>query len=133
MAEQNPTPEGQGERTFTQAEVDEIVRTRLDREKKKYGDYDSLKQEIADMKKAATVEKVRAKVAGEKGVPVALLTGEDEESCNKQADELLKFKGDGKDTSYPEPKKNDGKKKHEYKGENAEEWREFANNLFGGN
>lgn len=133
MAEDNPTPGGQGEQTFTQEQVDAIVKARLEKERKKYGDYDSLKQEIANMKKAATVKEVRAKVAGEKGVPVALLTGDDEESCTKQADALLAFKEDGNNPKHPEPKKSDDKKQHEYKGENAEEWREFASNLFGGN
>ncbi|MFW5434348.1 hypothetical protein [Paenibacillus apiarius] len=41
-----PTPEP--EKTFTQAELDDIVAKRLDRERKKYGDYDDLKSKLSE-------------------------------------------------------------------------------------
>ena len=50
-----------------------------------------LTQELNGMKSAETVRKTREKVAGEKKVPVHLLTGETEEACAKQADEILAF------------------------------------------
>ena len=45
-----------------------------------------LKTELDGMKAAETIRLTREKVAGEKKVPVHLLTGETEEACAKQAD-----------------------------------------------
>ena len=106
-------------KTFTQAEVDAIVEGRLQRERAKYADYDSLKdkagkydaqiesektdlqkateraaeleKELNGMKHAETVRGVREKVAKEKGVPVNLLTADTEEACKTQADAILEF------------------------------------------
>ncbi len=116
------TPEGtaaEQERTFTQAELDSIVKDRLAREKGKYADYEELKEkaskfdeaeearkselqkatekaealqaQIERMEHANTVRDVRAKVAQELGVPEALLTGEDIETCTAQAQGILEF------------------------------------------
>ena len=106
------------DKTFTQAEVDSIIEGRLAREREKYADYDSLKDkagkydemqakgktdlekekekcnsleaELNKLKKADTVRQVREKVAKDTSVPAELLTGEDEESCKKQAEAILK-------------------------------------------
>lgn len=50
-----------------------------------------LQQELDAMKAAETIRLTREKVAGEKKVPAHLLTGETEEACAKQADEILAF------------------------------------------
>lgn len=107
------------DKTFTQAEVDSIIEGRLAREHEKYADYDSLKDkagkydemqakgktdlekekeksssleaELNKLKKADTVRQAREKVAKDTSVPVELLTGEDEETCKKQAEAIMKF------------------------------------------
>ena len=58
-----------------------------------------LQKELDGMKAAETIRLTREKVAGEKKVPVHLLTGETEEACAKQADELLAYVQSSK--SYP--------------------------------
>ena len=59
---------------------------------------DALSKELDSMKAAEAVRQVRTKVAGEKKVPVDLLTGETEEACAKQADAILAFAKPG---GYP--------------------------------
>lgn len=144
-----------GEKTFTQAEMDAIIEGRLAREKQKYADYESLKEkagkydELKDASKTAeeknaekiaelqklvagytrekTVEQARNKVAAEMKVPAALLTGEDEETCKKQAKAILDF---AKPTNYPGTKNNS---KPHAGGSNADDsMRAFAHQLFGG-
>lgn len=116
----------QPERTFTQSELDAIVKDRLAREKGKYADYeelktkaaqldqieennkselqkatekaDALQKELDRMKKTKSINDLRNKVASELGVPANLLTGEDEESCKAQANNILAF---AKKSSYP--------------------------------
>ena len=51
----------------------------------------SLTSELNSMKAAETIRLTREKVASEKKIPVKLLTGETEEDCVKQADEILAF------------------------------------------
>ncbi|MBG9736579.1 hypothetical protein [Paenibacillus alvei] len=46
----DPTPEP--EKTFTQAELDDIVAKRLERERKKYGDYEDLKTKLTELQTA---------------------------------------------------------------------------------
>ena len=58
-----------------------------------------LQKELDSMKAAETIRLTREKVAGEKKVPVHLLTGETEEACAKQADELLAYVQSSK--AYP--------------------------------
>ena len=100
------------ERTFTQSEMDAIIRDRLKREREKYADYDALKEkagrfdaaeeaqkselqkateradalqaQLDSMLKADNVRKIREKVAHETGVPATLLNAEDEETCKAQ-------------------------------------------------
>lgn len=57
-----------------------------------------LQQELDTMKAAETIRLTREKVAGEKKVPAHLLTGETEDACAKQADEILAFAQPG----YPQ-------------------------------
>ena len=58
---------------------------------------ENLKSELNGMKAAETIRLTREKVASEKKIPVNLLTGETEEACAKQADEILAFAA----PSYP--------------------------------
>ena len=114
------------DKTFTQEELDSIVEGRLARERQKYADYedlrekaskydeyqeqsktelqkekeksDALQAKLTALEKEGTVRQVREKVAKDTNVPAELLTGEDEESCKKQAEAILKF---AKPKSYP--------------------------------
>lgn len=105
------------ERTFSQAEVDNIVGERLKREREKFADYadlkskagqyddlfkahgemtaetERLKAELAEMQKQVATRDARAKISAETGVPASLLTGETEDDCRKQAEGILAFRG----------------------------------------
>jgi antitoxin component of RelBE/YafQ-DinJ toxin-antitoxin module len=59
---------------------------------------EALRNELEGMKQAETMRAMREKVANEKGIPVSLLTGEDEEACAAPADALLTF---AKGFNYP--------------------------------
>ena len=124
----NPTAGNEPEKTFTQAQLDAIVADRLSRERGKYADYEDLKAKAARLDKLeesnkSALEKAqgeaadykarlealqkqnrtrdaRDKVSAETGVPASLLTGEDEESCRKQAEALKQWRG--KDPNYPD-------------------------------
>lgn len=113
------TTAAEPERTFTQTEVDTIVRERLQRERNKYADYEaykekaekydaaeeaqktelqkateraeSLQRQVDEMTKANSVRLIRDKVAKETGVPANLLTGDTEEACKEQAEAILSF------------------------------------------
>lgn len=142
------------DKTFTQAEMDSIIEGRLAREREKYADYDSLKDkagkydemqakgktdlekekeksssleaELNKLKKADTVRQAREKVAKDTSVPVELLTGEDEETCKKQAEAIMKF---AKPKSYPGTKGNRGRVTEHHEKDDA--MREFARQIFG--
>lgn len=114
------------ERTFTQAELDAIVRDRLQRERSKYADYeaykekaekfdaaeeaqkselqkateraDSLQKQLDALRQVEAVRKIREEVAKEVGIPVNLLTADTKEACEEQAKEIIAF---AKPTSYP--------------------------------
>lgn len=123
--------ETQGEKTFTQSELNAIIADRISEIKEKYEDYEDLKEkaskydeaeeaskselqkvtesrdalqvELDKIKQAEAVRAVRDKVAESKGVPAHLLTAETEDECNAQADAILSF---AKKPDYP--KVNDG-------------------------
>lgn len=140
----------ENEKTFTQAEMDSIIEGRLAREHEKYADYDSLKEkagkydemqeqskkanekanalqeQLDQLKKDGTVRQVREKVAKDTCVPAELLTGEDEESCKKQAEAILKF---AKPKNYPGTRS--GAKKMTEHHETDDAMREFAHQIFG--
>lgn len=109
----------QGEKTFTQADVDRIVESRLAREREKQPDIEELKAkaakldeleeknkselekatekaakleaQLAGLKKDAEIRKMREAVASETKVPVNLLTADDEDTCRAQAKAVLEF------------------------------------------
>ena len=100
----------------SQEELDRIVQKRIDRERSKFSDYDELKAKAArlseleesqksELEKAqeraeraeralaeASATAVRAEVAAEKGVPVALLSGDSREALIASAEALLAFR-----------------------------------------
>lgn len=60
----NETPQGSGtpeppapEKTFTQADLDEIIKQRLARESSKYADYDEKAKRLADLEKEAEAQR----------------------------------------------------------------------------
>lgn len=78
-------------RTFTQDELDRILADRLQRATAKYSDYDAIKKELGDLKKANEIRDIRQQVAEAKKIPVALLTADAKEACEAQADAILAF------------------------------------------
>ena len=104
----------------SQEELDRIIQGRLDRERKRFSDYDDLKaraDKLAEIESAnqTEAEKVqarldaaekraveleskalRAEVAAAKGVPSVLLTGSTQEELEASADALLTFRGEQK-------------------------------------
>lgn len=122
---------GSGETTFTQEQVNAMIGKRVNEITSKYADYDALKEKAGkydqiqeegktDLQKATeradslqkqvdaltkenTVRHVREKVAAETGIPANLLTGEDEETCRKQAKAMVDY---FKPNSYPDVKDN---------------------------
>ena len=135
-------------KTFTQEELDGIVAERIKRERAKYEGFDDLKAKaeeydkmveankselqkatekaaeleakLAERDKADTIRATREKVATETGVPVALLTGETEETCNEQAQAILSF---AKPNAYPSVK-DGGEVTHVGKPSTAEQFAE---------
>jgi hypothetical protein len=112
MAAEDDDTGSTGGKTFTQAEVDKIVRDRVARERAKYADYDDLKAAAAEGDKsksqldkvseqlaaltkraeAAEARETRAKVVASKKLPPSLakrLQGSTEEELTADADELL--------------------------------------------
>ena len=124
--QEQATSTEQAERTFTQAELDQIIQDRLQRERNKYSDYDAMREkaarldeieeasktelqkateraeklesELTQLKHAEEVRQIRDKVATDTGVPAHLLSGDTEEACTEQAKAIMKFKSD---TGYP--------------------------------
>lgn len=104
----------------SQEELDRIIQGRLDRERKRFADYNDLKVRAAKLaeiesanqteaekvqarldaaeKRATELEAkaIRAEVAAAKGVPSALLTGSTQEELEAAADALLAFRGEQK-------------------------------------
>lgn len=142
------------DKTFTQAEVDQIVKERIGRERAKYEGYEefkekaskfdeleeanktelqkaqdeaaALKKKLSDLENENTMRVMREKVATEKGVPIELLTGETEEACITQADGILKF---ASSNGYPIIK--DGGEPHKTTHSSTrDQFKEFMNNNF---
>lgn len=149
---------GSGETTFTQEQVNAMISKRVNEEKAKYADYDTLKEKAGkydqqqnegktDLQKANeradalqkqvdqltkdnAVKQAREKVAAETKVPIELLTGDTEEDCKKQADAILAF---AKPQGYPGTRKS-GSNGNNGKGAESsgnDSMREFARQLFG--
>lgn len=106
-------------KTFTQAELDAVVKDRLKREREKYSDYEDLKakaakfdeaeeanktelqkvterakaleDELNGLKEAEKLRTMRAAVAKETGIPANLLTGSTEDEFKAQAEAIKAF------------------------------------------
>ena len=150
----DPKPDGEQSpsKTFTQADVDRIVRERLaQQEKNKFGDYDDLKskasesqtleQRIAEMEsrtQKAEAEALRARVAAEFGVSTKkgpkgepsdadlFLTGADESTLTAQAQRLAAREADRKKHGNFAPKEGTSTSI----GGDDEDLRGFARKLF---
>lgn len=139
-------PEGDGtqqekEQTFTQADVDRIVKERIERERKRYADYDELKakagekvtaeERIADLEKRyadAESRALRANVASEYGISAEdrdlFLTGTDEETLTAQAKRLADRESERKKRSNHVPNEGNNPKP------SADSMRDFTRGLF---
>lgn len=62
---------------------------------------DGLQRELDALKNADALRQLREKVAGEKKIPVSLLTAETEEACKAQADAILAFANPAGSAGYP--------------------------------
>ena len=126
---ENTTGATQGEKTFTQEQVNAIVGDRVKQERSKYLDYESLKEKAAKfdaaeeanktelqkatekadalkkeldaLKAEGTIRQIREEVATANGVPASLLSGTTKEDCEAQAKALLEFAGK---SDYPQVK-----------------------------
>lgn len=137
-------PGSQGkEQTFTQADIDRIVKERVQREKAKYADYDDLKKkadgaktaeermaelerEIATTKHEALKRRVQAAHSISDEDADLFLTGQDEESLTAQAKRLAQRES--------ERKKQGNRVAREGNNSTSKpnDEREFVRNLFGG-
>lgn len=127
--------------TFTQADVDRIVRERVQRERAKYADYDDLKTkaegaktledrvaEIERQAKDSEARALRAEVANAKGLTASQakrLVGSTREELEADADELLKDIGAQKKQGARVP--NEGKTTPK---PGDDDLREFTRDLF---
>lgn len=131
-------------KTFTQAELDQIVRDRVGREKAKYADYDELKgkadgaksveDKLADLEKkhaAAETRALRSEIAATHGISTedrdTFLTGTDEETLTRQAKRLAEMAADRKKNGNVAPREGGTKKT----GDAKTDMREFTRGLFG--
>lgn len=79
--------------TAAEAELGDLKsgKTQTDAHRQAAEKAEKLQKELDGMKAAESVRGIREKVAGEKKIPVSLLTAETEEDCAKQADAILAF------------------------------------------
>jgi len=135
--EPDPTTE-----TFTQADVDRIVRERVQRERAKYADYDALKAKaegaktvedrLAEMEKrtaAAEASALRSDIAARHGISAEdrdlLLTGTDAETLEAQAKRIAEASERKKKANIVPREGNNPK------ATGGDEEREFVRKLFG--
>lgn len=128
--------------TFTQADVDRIVRERVQRERAKYADYDALKAKaegaktvedrLAEMEKrtaAAEASALRSDVAARHGISAEdrdlLLTGTDAETLEAQAKRIAEA-SERKKKANIVPREGSNPK-----ATGGDEEREFVRKLFG--
>lgn len=127
----NPDAEGQqagtstSDKTFTQDDIDAIVARTIARERSKHEkaleeqkkakddesmtELQKLQKELEDLRNenaSAKLTALRNKVSADTGVPVKLLTGDDEESLQAQAAAIQDFAKAQAPTSSTTPKEN---------------------------
>lgn len=108
------TEEQTSETTFTQADVDRIVKERLSKEKARYEGFDDYKTraeeaealkakyselestttELSSRAEAAELKALRLEVSMETDVPVSALTATNEDDMRKQAEDLKAWRGE---------------------------------------
>lgn len=115
------------ERTFTQSELDGIVNERLTRERQKYADYHTIKNDLAALRQQNAVRDIREAVGKAKQVPYELLTGDTKEACEAQADAILAF-ARGQSTAPAVP---DGGEVHVTGATTRDQFAEFMTAAFG--
>lgn len=139
----DPTPEPQSDppaQTFTQADVDRIVRDRVQRERTKFADYDELKEkagsattleervaEIERTAKASEERAMRAEVANAKGLTptqAKRLVGSTREELEADAAELLADLGAQKKNANVSPREGTNPQS------GSDPMREFTRGLF---
>ena len=134
----DPTPEP--DQTFTQADVDRIVRERVQRERAKYADYDDLKakagsattleERVAEIERTARASEeraLRAEVANAKGLTpnqAKRLVGATREELEADADELIRDIGAQKQKNNVSPREGNNPKATD------DPMRDFARGLF---
>lgn len=146
--------------TFTQEQVDAIVKDRLAREREKYKDYsdlkakaaefdkqqdanktelqkaqergDALQKELTELKKQNEVREIREKVSKETGVPAELLTGSDEDTCREQAEGINKYAGVKKYPGVKETSRSTAKTSSATADNSEDDYRALAKQVFGG-
>lgn len=139
---------GQFEAITSQADLDRIISQRIARERSKFADYEDIKAKAAKFDQAqqasrtaeqqaadriaeleakfneAATKAVRAEVAAEKGVPVALLNGSTREELEAAADALIAFRGEQKPAG-PKPDLSQGAKGKQGAGTAADQFEQF--------
>lgn len=126
------TPKAEEARTYTQAEIDQMIEDRLYRERKKFADYEEIKakaekfdaaeeankselqkvtekaealqKQVDSMTKAEEVRNIRAEVSKETGIPATLLTADTKEACEEQAKAIAEFTANNEPPAYPSVK-----------------------------
>ena len=145
------------EQTFTKADIEAIVSTRLARDRKeRYPEYEALKEKAAKydemeeaskselqkatekaaslqaqldtFKRAEELRGMRESIAAELGVPAVLLTAETEEACRTQAEAVLSLTGSQK--GYPTVR-DGGEVSGHSKGSPKQQFAEWADRAFG--
>jgi hypothetical protein len=133
----------QQEQTFTQADLDRVVRERVQRERAKFADYDDLKakagekatadERLAELEKryaAAEARALRADIANAHGITPEdrdlFLTGTDEETLTAQAKRLAERVSDRKKANNVVPR--EGANPNPKAGDDG--LRDFTRNLF---
>jgi len=131
------------EQTFTQADLDKVVKERVARERAKFADYDDLKtragekatadERIADLEKRyadAEAGRLRSDIAARHGISAddrdLFLTGTDEETLTAQAERLAERDSERKKQGNYVPK--EGKSTRQT---DPTDDAEFARQLFG--
>lgn len=142
-------------KTFTQAELDAVVRDRLKREREKYADFEAYKEkaskydeieqaskselekanekvnklqaELDGIKKAAELKELRTKIATENNVPIELLTGTTEEECTAQAAKIKEMLAA---SGIPTAVKDGGEPRYPGKVSTATQFANWAKNQF---
>lgn len=122
-------PKADEARTYTQAEIDQMIEDRLHRERKKFADYEEIKakaekydaaeeankselqkateraealqKQVDTFTKAEEVRKIRVEVSEATGIPASLLTAETKEACEEQAKAIAEFKANNEPPAYP--------------------------------